>query len=261
MTMHLVHAPLDLRAFNRWAGYRGLVRRGVYDADYALHVLLTAMFGRRALQPFRLFWSERRRYGALYAYADHDQEALREIAAATAPPDCCGALDPGKLCSKPMPVRFPRGRRLGFDLRARPVRRLRNDLYDGQARATLTRGREVDAHRLALMQRYPDGWKGAEDEAAESGMTRESTYAEWVAERLAGAAHVEECRLAAFRRVRALRGDGRGPEGPDATLHGVCAVEDPDAFVRRLREGVGRHRAYGYGMLLLRPPDRAAPRR
>ena len=257
--MYLIHAPLDMRAFNRWAGRRGLLRRGAFDPDFALHVLLSAMFGKRALQPFRLFWSERRRAASLYAYADADHGALQDVAAAAAPPDCLGPLDPATLCSKPMPSAFAAGRRLGFDLRVRPVRRLRRDVQDSQTGTVARQGREVDAFRLALLHRFPDGWREPGDAARQNGMSRESTYAEWLAERLAGAAGIEEYRLSSFSRSRAVRGDGRGPEGPDATLQGTLRVEDPETFTRRLREGVGRHRAYGYGMMLLRPPNLPAP--
>ena len=257
--MYLIHAPLDMRAFNRWVGQRGLLRRGAFDPDFALHILLSAMFGKRALQPFRLFWSERRRAASLYAYADADHEALQDVAAVAAPPDCITLLNPAALRSKPMPSTFADGRRLGFDLRVRPVRRLRRDVQDTQAGAAISRGREVDAFRLALMQRFPDGWRELGAPARQSGVSRESTYTAWLAERLAGAASIEECQLSSFSRSRAVRGDGQGPEGPDATLHGTLCVQDPETFARRLREGVGRHRAYGYGMMLLRPPNRTAP--
>ena len=53
-----------------------------------------------------------------------------------------------------------------------------------------------------------------------------------------------------------MRGNGRGPNGPDATLHGVLTVQDPVTFGRLIRNGIGRHKAYGYGMLLLRPPGK-----
>jgi hypothetical protein len=43
------------------------------------------------------------------------------------------------------------------------------------------------------------------------------------------------------------------PEGPDAILRGEFVVKDPASFAAVLTNGVGRHRAYGYGMLLLRP--------
>ena len=254
--MHLVHAPLDMRAFSRWAGERGLLRRGSFDADFALHILLAAMFGKRALQPFRLFWSERRRSASLYAYADVDQGALQKVAAAVAPPDCLAPLNPTALRSKPMPTVFASGHRLGFDLRVRPVRRLRHNLPDTQTGRVITQGREVDAFRLAILQRFPDGWRERGAQAKRSGMSREAVYAAWLAERLAGAATLEECRLSSFSRSRAVRGDGPGPEGPDATMQGVFSVDKPEVLARRLRRGVGRHRAYGYGMLLLRPPNR-----
>ena len=258
--MHLIYVPLDMRAFNRWAGQqqRGLLRRGAFDPGYALHVLLSAMFGKRALQPFRLFWSERRRSAALYGYAATGHAALREMADAVAPPDCLATLNPAELRSKPMPSTFTSGRRLGFDLRVRPVRRLQRDLYDTQARTTMRKGHEVDAFRLAVIHRFPDGWRERGGIARQNGMCRESIYTSWLEERLAGAANLEECRLASFMRSRTARGDGRGPEGPDATLHGVLTVQDPEALGLRLRYGVGRHRAYGYGMMLLRPPDRQA---
>ena len=254
--MYLIHAPIDMRAFSRWAGERGLLRRGAFDPDFALHILLSAMFGKRALQPFRLFWSERRRGASLYAYADADQEMLQDVAAAVAPPDCLTSLDPAALRSKRMPTVFASGRRLGFDLRVRPVRRLRRELHDSQTGRVVMQGREVDAFRLAIMQRFPDGWRERGTPAKQSGLSRTSVYGAWLAERLAGAANLKECRLASFGRTRAVRGDGRGPEGPDATLQGMLTVDAPEAFARRLREGVGRHRAYGYGMLLLRPLSR-----
>ena len=256
--MHLIHAPIDMRAFSRWAGERGLLRRGSFDPDFALHILLSAMFGKRALQPFRLFWSERRPSASLYAYADADQEAFQDVAAAVAPPDCLAPLNPSGLRSKPMPTAFAVGRRLGFDLRVRPVRRLRRDLHDTQTGRVVTQGREIDAFRLALLEQFPDGWRERGAHAKQSGVSREAIYTAWLAERLAGAATLEECRLSSFSRSRAIRGDGRGPEGPDATLHGVLVVDAPEAFARQLREGVGRHRAYGYGMVLLRPPNQPA---
>jgi CRISPR system Cascade subunit CasE len=36
-------------------------------------------------------------------------------------------------------------------------------------------------------------------------------------------------------------------------VHGELTINDADAFARLLAGGVGRHAAYGFGMLLLRP--------
>ena len=260
MTTHLVHAPLDLTAFNQWAKTRGLVRRRTFDAGFALHVLLTAMFGPRALQPFRVFAPQRRRLGSLYAYSQSDADALRRTADTVAPPECLTALNPAKLRSKAMPRAFEPGQQLGFDIRVRPVKRLRRSIHDSQSGEVVSQGAECDAFRVAAMQRFPHGWNtrpgGTPHEPHSLRGQRGEVYFQWLAERLGDAATVEpgNCHLASFARSRIVRGAGRGPEGPDATLHGTLTVAAPDGFHRLVRHGIGRHKAYGYGMLLLRPP-------
>lgn len=262
MKLHLIHVPLDMRRFNRWAGERDLIRRRTFDAGYAFHVLLSSMFGKAVLQPFRLFASKRRSKAALYGYSGVDQTELRKLAATVAPPDCEAVVDPRRLRSKPMPAHFEQGERLGFDLRLRPVRRVRSDVRDPQLGSSLKRGSEVDAYRLELIRRFPaESGTPPTPAAANAGVTRQSVYAEWLSERLGDAASIEHCELATFQRTRAIRGDKGGPEGPDAVLHGTMTVASHAAFARLLRKGVGRHRAYGYGMLLLRPPGQRAPNR
>ena len=57
-----------------------------------------------------------------------------------------------------------------------------------------------------------------------------------------------------FRRARAFRKlNERHSEGPDAVMRGIFTVAEPEAFAGLLSRGIGRHRSYGYGMLLLRP--------
>ena len=253
---NMVCLPLDWTAFCWWAGNRGLVGRGTLDEGFALHVLLSSVFGKSALRPFRLFHPSRAPTAMLYAYSSQEQDALRNVAGAVATPDCLRVLKLDDLLTKPMPRRFSPGQRLGFDVRVRPIRRLGRDLPDSQSGSVLRKGSEIDAFRLELLRRSPDGWRNPDDQSAK-GVSRESVYTGWLAERLADVADVDphRCRLANFRRSRAFRGDGKGPEGPDATLHGELMVLDPSGFATRLRQGMGRHRAYGYGMLILRPPD------
>ena len=117
MMLYMIHAPLDLRRFNEWAGARGLMRRGGFDEGAALHRLLAGLFGKGALQPFRLFAPRRGVKGSFYAYSDRDQPALAAEAAAVGTPDDLAALPPETLSAKPMPVDFEPGRRLGFDTR------------------------------------------------------------------------------------------------------------------------------------------------
>lgn len=247
VSLHLVHLPLDLPRLGRWAGERGLVRAGAYDEGFTLHKLLTESFGRGALQPFRLMPAAGGRSASLYAYAVRAAEALVAIAREVAPPEHLDVLDLGRLRAKPMPEAWSAGRRLAFDVRIRPVRRSDRD---GDRRRAVER--DAFLHEaLALPPRTMQ----------ERGRTRERVYGEWLAEQLArdgSAALVGDARLARFRRHRAIRADGRrGPEGPDAVMHGELEIEEPQAFTRLLARGVGRHRAYGYGMLLLRPPGGA----
>ena len=243
----MVVVPLDMRAFNRWAAERGFVRSGTFDEGFALHVLLSAMFGKAVLQPFRLFSSPRRPSASLYAYSDQGDAALAGTAATVGPADCLRVLDTRRIRSKLMPTALGPGQRLGFDIRVRPVPRLTADL-DRSNGTVLRKGSEVDAFVI-------DPTRASIDPGERSAPHREAVYARWLAERLEGAAVVDpaDCRLASFRRTRTVRGDGPGPEGPDAVLHGDLTVSDPDRFMERLQRGVGRHKAYGYGMLLLRP--------
>ena len=244
---------MDMRAFNRWAGQRGLIRRGAFDAGYALHVLLSATFGKSALQPFRLFAPSRGRSATLYAYSDFDATALKSIAQDVGTPDCLGVVKPSVIQSKAMPPEFARGRRLAFDVRVRPVRRLRAGFEDSQSGRAYSKGAEVDAFFLNAVRRFPTGGVDVDESAVAAGETPEAVYRKWLAERFVEAARIEECRLAAISRSRTIRGDGLGPEGPDATLLGVLSVTTPERFSELLRKGVGRHKAFGFGMLLLRP--------
>jgi CRISPR system Cascade subunit CasE len=86
---------------------------------------------------------------------------------------------------------------------------------------------------------------------------REAVYLDWLAKRLLPVAELERetTRLHKFQRQIVVRG-GKRIEGPDATILGTLSVQDPQGFADLLTHGIGRHRAYGYGMLLLRPPQR-----
>ena len=255
MTSQLVAIGVDMQAFNRWAAVRGLVKLGTYDEGHALHVLLCSTFGTGALKPFRLFASPRRRAASLYAYADQDAAALRETAEFVGTPDCLAAIDVGQLRSKAMRTDYAPGQRLGFDIRVRPVRRLLVETTGEDGRA-LRKGAEVDVF-------VGDSRQDAEPktERGKPLARRQVVYANWLSERLGGAVCVDrsQCRLVSFRRSRAVRGDGLGPGGPDATMQGELTVLEPEAFAGRVRHGVGRHKAYGYGMLLLRPAPRRTP--
>lgn len=242
MSLHLIELPLELNALNRWAGERGIGQKG-FDEGLALHHLLGEVFGPAALQPFRLMVAPRARNGTLYGYADRDAERLRTGAAAVIGPAESRVIGLDRLRSVPRPATtWAEGMRLGFDVRLRPVVRLASAIeHDGEGFA---KGAEVDAFLAETLRN-------------DAARPREAVYLDWLAARLAPVAELEgeASRMAAFRRVRSRRGGAR-VEGPEIIVHGTLRVIDPDGFATLLARGVGRHRSYGYGMLLLRPPQR-----
>jgi CRISPR system Cascade subunit CasE len=246
MTFHLIELPIALRDLHQWAGRRELARQG-YDEGLALHHLLGEAFGPAALQPFRLMVAPRARVGTVYAYASQDAETLRCQAATSLTPAVAEVMALDRLRSLPRPSSgWVVGQRLGFDLRLRPVVRLASALSgqdENGAPVSFRKGAEVDAFLARILR----------GEAA----TREAVYLDWLAERLASTASLDRAasRLASFQRS-VIRRDGRRLEGPDAVIHGTLTIVDPAAFAAMLARGVGRHRAYGYGMVLLRPPQR-----
>lgn len=243
MTLNLVELPVSLRALNVWAGARGIGA----DEGAALHGLLGETFGPAALQPFRLMVAPRAQSGTLYAYAASEAEILRAQALASLTPANAAVISLDRLRSLPRPATaWTAGQRLGFDLRLRPVVRLASDLSgkgDNGTPVSLRKGAEVDVFLAAVMRDRPT--------------TREAAYLDWLSARLAPAATLDRAasHLVSFQRTHVHR-NSRRIEGPDAVVHGTLTVADPAAFADLLARGVGRHRSYGYGMLLLRPPQR-----
>lgn len=240
MTLHLLKLQPDVVRMGRWArDHRLLPARGDEDMGYALHALLTAAFSDLAPKPFVL-QQDASRPVTLLAYSMREPDELRDHAASFAEPDALAALGMDGLTTKAMPERFAEKRRLGFAVRVRPT--VRTD-RDGQRNKV----REVDAFLAAVTGTEPG-----------AGPERGAVYQDWLAQRLrAGGAEPEGITLDSFRLSNVLRrGEARAlqaPRGPDASFTGVLRVTEPAVFAALLGRGIGRHRAFGYGMLLLRP--------
>lgn len=245
--LHLLHTRPDARLLAAWAARRhARHERQVSDLGDALHGLLRAAFGDSAPQPFRYLDEQQ----GLLAYTRLDAEAM---AAQVALADPIAAQTLGLGAShqhegyrlRPLPVQWQAGQVLGFEVRVRPTVRAAKG--------------ELDAflHAVAIAQGAP--------------LQRETVYAQWLREHLTvregapreawqGAVDVLDVGLSAFqrlcivRRTQAAAGEarhGRAIDGPDAVLKGRLQVRDPAAFSQLLARGVGRHRAFGFGMLLL----------
>ncbi|WP_173934952.1 type I-E CRISPR-associated protein Cas6/Cse3/CasE [Chelativorans sp. Marseille-P2723] len=238
--LHMISLPVDLRELRRLAALHGLGA----DEGRALHHFLCEAFGKSAVQPFRLMPGRNgSRTATLYGYTGRTAENMYRALAETAPPESAKVFGLEHLSIKSMPESWSAGRRLAFDVRIRPVRRLHKPV------GTFARkGAEVDAWLLEALHRFPDG----PPEDASQKVRRDQVYAQWLAERLEGAAKLENARMTGMERSAALR-NGRSSSGPDVTFLGELSITDGVAFAEKLRRGVGRHTPYGYGMLLLRP--------
>ncbi len=269
-TLQMVRAEVNVREFQRWMGTRRL-----QDPDHAAHCLLIECFGDLAPKPFRLIVPRGGSMGCLYGYGQSDADELRESAAICADPLQTRIIPASTIDSKLMPAEWQTGKRLGFEVRVRPVVRLQKDLNrvppdkqrlfrqdkrNGERECKPRPGMECDVFQ----------WKALLYDKGKMPYTREQVYTEWLSDQLGrirkdqngrqigltgGASlDVERTKLVSFQRTRAFRKlHTRYSEGPDAVMRGVLTITDSAAFSDLLRQGIGRHRAYGYGMLLLRP--------
>jgi CRISPR system Cascade subunit CasE len=260
--LYLMHCQPDLLRLTVWAARHGL-NSPQGDLGYALHALLTAAFGDAAPQPFA-YQGER---GGLLGLTQMDSAALAEHAALAAP-DVAGALglDAGLhgsgLSVRAYPQQWRRGAVVGFELRVRPVLR-----QQGRERDVFL----VEVERAAAKTRSSDGAP-----EASSAPGREAVYLRWLSDQFVarGAARLIDARMTRFQLTEVLRrtqtsamgaanasaAPGRRPRqvgGPDAVFAGHLQVDDPTAFAALVTRGVGRHRAFGFGMLLLRPASAA----
>jgi CRISPR system Cascade subunit CasE len=247
-SLHLLHTQPDARLLAAWvARHHQRHERQPSDLGDALHGLLRAAFGDAAPQPFR-YLDERQ---GLLAYTALDAEAMR-AKVALAEPLAAQTLGLGATAQhdgyrlRPFPTQWPQGQVLRFELRLRPV--------------------------LRTAKGERDAFQHAWDQSPAEPPQREAVYVQWLRDHLAlreGTAReawqgavdlLDDVHLAAFqrqqvvRRTQAAGGQGRRGhviDGPDALLKGHLRVRDAAAFSQLLARGVGRHRAFGFGMLLL----------
>jgi CRISPR system Cascade subunit CasE len=234
MSLQLMRCRPDPIALAAWATRHRLLSPDG-DYGYALHALLTAAFGEQAPKPF-CYLGERQ---GLLAYTNSNLEILRELAS-LATPAVARALKLESLDSHLFPSSWRAGQQLGFEVRVRPVIRT-------------STGQERDAY-LSVLEAAPE-----EDNAPQ----REAVYMEWLNRQFQvdNAAKIVCARMDGFRLTRVIRKSRNNTEsrisrsitGPDVLFSGELHVADDIASSRLVARGVGRHRAFGFGMLLLKP--------
>lgn len=235
MTLHMLELELEPRPLYEWTRQIGLSSD---DRGYLVHSAMRAAFGKAAPQPFALFGNARNPKLKVLGYAAGGKASLLP-GLALAEPVLTETFPESAIREKLMPPVFSAGTELGFRVECCPVTRCSRP--DGKMR-------EKDAF-LAACDARPEG-----------GVDRAAVYAAWLAAELArdAAAEMVEGAMRGFRLFTPVRrSDRKGAKGignrPRVSLAGVLRVRTPEAFSSLLARGIGRHRAFGLGMLLLRP--------
>lgn len=247
MSLHLVQSTPDIALLTRWGADRGFLVGD--DLGYTLHACLNAAFPEVRFRPFVLlddFAGNNR--PQLLGYVDKTGQELSEISGAFGEPAALDAL--GQVSTKAMPA-FEKGRRLGFDVVAAPIVRSWEDREGAPRRRT-----EHDVFAYAARR--------AEDAKA---LDKDAVYCDWLEGRLAEiGVDVVRCRVVRRRIVEAGRRDRSGTNGtrlvkvrsPEVRFQGVFEIVDAEAFAKGLAHGIGRHKAFGRGMIVLKPASSAA---
>lgn len=242
-SLTLVRLQPEMAGLSRWIAATGQ-RALADDIGYAVHAALQATLGTLAPQPFVL----RHRHDAmeLLGYSRASSEDIRRALQLPATdPQAAAALDLSTLALSALPTDWRSGERFSFEARVAPVVRSRTTPRGGVV--------EVDA---AWHDSLVEGRPG----------DRSHAYGRWLARELAreGAAQLLGWRSHSFALTRVARRGQRADHDdgeralargllPDLTARGELAVCDGFAFARLLARGLGRHRAFGYGCLLLAP--------
>lgn len=229
-SLHLLRIPIDAPRLLRFAAEQGITQEDE-TLGYTLHAWFAALFGAQAPKPFRYI----ERHGEVLALAGTDAAVLLEHAETFATPLAWAALEPSGVVSKPMPYAWQVGRRLRLEVLTCPVSRKGDE--------------EKDVYLRAL------------DRLGVAAPPRAEVYQAWFTRQWTGAVQFDRVELIGMstrsrllRRVRNGTNRLRIVERPTALFGADAVVTDAERFSELLTRGIGRHRAFGYGMVLLSPP-------
>lgn len=257
--LHMVQFWLSTRRMTELAR---MLRLPLRDADtaYLVHCALGELFGSNAPSLFYVDDEQRGatrgrdgRFIRVLGYTELGREPLEEIARAFASPAVFEICDFSRMSSKPMPTHFSPGMHLGFELRACPVVRKSADGQSPSGQKRWRRGQELDAF-------VARSWELDDPEAP---LEREAVYRDWLTAQFerSEAAIALRISMDRFSLERMLRRSQAGSnerrkantvQRPAVTFSGELEVKDAQKFAHLLRQGIGRHKSFGFGMLKVR---------
>jgi CRISPR system Cascade subunit CasE len=221
----MLQIEADLEKLVKWSNVRKLGS----DIGYACHAAMCDAYSTMRLKPFN--YEQKGRMLKIIGYGRSSSEEMKATALETAEPDVFNIFQ--TVQSKEMPTEWIVGKKYHFALRATP-----------------TRQGHVESRRIerdAFLFEH-----GNRD--------RFTVYQNWLREKLDNTTYIDSCEVEAFTLVDATR---RTPNNngikmpktivlPDVSFSGVLTVMDSDRFSNLIKGGIGRHKAFGFGALMLR---------
>jgi len=237
--IHLVQLSMSLP---RIIGFYGRIwpRRaaGTRDEKFLVKTALTEiMVGDAMLRPWRIQHRDHDGNVMVLGYSRSDADVIRDRIA-DALPELSNAFDRSSVFSKPVrPFRV--GERLQLQSRVCATK---------QVHVSKEQRKEMDAWAADTRLREREGLAPRE---------REEVYREYFANCIATGASVTRSTLSAMEWREFARKDDSGvpmkaTSHPVVDVEAICEVTDPDTFRSLLFTGIGRSRAYGCGMVLVR---------
>ena len=244
--LYMIRIQLD--AFNVYSlGRKRKLPINRSDPGYLLHCYLMELFGENAPTSFSVVSSEGR-WITLLGYGPLPAEHLKIAAQQKAVEHVYSGCRWDTFDSKAVPNLWEPNQLIDFEVRVCPVVRMAGESSRHR------KGAEVDVF-LAKCWEIDD---------PSVFIDRYAIYRDWFLKQIESNACVSVTQISvkSFKRSQLLRRDHEQIrkshilEKPDVTICGSFVVTDPDNFSCLVKRGIGRHRNFGFGMLLLKPGGR-----
>jgi CRISPR system Cascade subunit CasE len=250
--LNMIQMWLDTRQLSQLGRMLHLPLKRVGN-NYLVHCALSELFQEQAPNPFCVedqhrqitdYKNKNGRHIRTLCYSELDWETLQNLSRGFASPAVYEIVDWDRMASKPMPNAYPAGMKLGFELRACPVVRKASDgpkWNKGQEiDAFLSRVWEIDDPAIDVDRGeiYTD-WLKRQLEIRKGAKLISGELKRYSIERMSRRNHKSNRKLKTIKR-------------PDVTLTGKLEVTDNAAFKDLLKQGIGRHKSFGFGMLKIR---------
>jgi CRISPR system Cascade subunit CasE len=250
LNLNMICLDLNLQALTLW----GHQRRLGEDYRYLVHAATRKIFGDTAPQPFLVQEEKSRILGYTAASETQYRERFSQFFAETSDDAVLSAaLSIPEICIRAMPCQWEEGSRYRFSVFCRPMSRMgkaESDVWLLKNYYAFKEAEEKGTFCGSLAE-YRRSHKGEKEEV----------YKQWLQRRFGNAAELQDVVISgsrtAFLTTRGQKDHTGAPvrsrrrSYPETTFTGNLCITHPEAFERLLRHGVGRHCAFGFGMLLL----------